>query len=324
MSGARWCAGTLGGALLLMVAAALASEADVAGSRDPAGIDRFPRSTIVDYTADGEVRPRAFVPHRLEPLRSGRGDPGAVPHFDGALESATYRIPEGSTVVEVAAHYRAQPEGGILYQCASRECGRSNEWANVVFGKPVLYGPDANQRYLAWESQGRLVAVYVIERGNKRVYAHVQVLEPAEGALRATALGANMLIARRLAAQGWSVIDGVVPDADGHLPASAAAVLGAVGPALAELAGKELYLVCHLYDRSRTVDALRTAATRCADAGVALLAESLPAGVKVSGLGIGPLSPRGAAPASRLELVAPALITRGVAPAAARPATPRG
>jgi hypothetical protein len=324
MIGMRWRAGTLGTALLLMVAAASAGEADVAGSRDPAGIERFPRSGIVEYAEDSELRPRAFVAHRLERLRSGRGEVGGIPHFDAALESATYRIPEGSSVAEVAAHFRAQPEGGILYQCAGRECGRSNEWANAVFGKPILYGPDANQQYLAWESQERLVAVYVIQRGNKRVYAHVQVLEPAEGALRATAMGANTLIARRLAAQGWSVIDGIVPDPDGHLPTSAAAVLGAVGPALTEFDGKELYLVCHLYDRARTTEALRTAAARCADAGVALLFESLPRGVRLYGLGIGPLAPRGAAPAARLELVAPALISGDVAPAATPRTEPRG
>jgi hypothetical protein len=310
-----------GVAMLLVAAVAAASDADVAGSRDPVGIERYPRSSIVEYADDGEVRPRAFVAHRLERLRSGRGEHGGVPHFDAALQSATYRIPDGATVAEVASHFRAQPEGGILYQCAGRECGRSNEWANVVFGKSILYGPDANQQYLAWESQERLVAVYVIERGNKKIYAHVEVLDPAEGALRATALGANTLIARRLVAQGWSVIDGIVPDPDGHLPATAAAVLGAVGPALTELDGKELYLVCHLYDRTRTTEALRTAAARCADAGVALLVESLPPGVRLHGLGIGPLAPRGVAPTARLELVAPALVS---SPTHSPQAAPRG
>ena len=292
------------GLLLFVAPPSFAADADVVDSRDPPGIERFPRSWIVDYARDEEVRPRQFVAHRLERLRGGHRE-HAMLRFDAALESALYRIPDGVPVADVAAHFRAAIEDGLLYRCSGRDCGRSNDWANQVFGKAILYGPDGNQEYLAWEAQGRLVAVYVIERGNKRVYANVQVLDPVDDAVT----GANALLARRLSGQGWTVIDGIVPTSDGGLPGGADTVLASVARMLSEVGGAELQLVCHLYDPTRPSDELRAASERCAQQAVELLGKAgLPGGVRVRPFGAGPFAPRGAAPVARLELVAPRLL----------------
>lgn len=309
----------LGGLFLVAVLQAQAVESDLAGSRDPLGIERFPRSWIVEYARDPEVRPRQFVVHRLERLRRGAGE-HALLRFDAALESAIYRIPDGVPVAEVAAHFLGLPEGGIIYRCGGRDCGRSNEWANDIFGEAILYGPDGNQQYLAWEWQGRFVSVYIIERGNKRIYANVQVLEPAEDSVVRT----DGLIARRLEAQGWTVIDGIVPDTDGQLPPAAAQALAGLAPALAEFTGAQLYLVCHLYDPARAAEELRGAAERCARSGIEFLATAgLPAGIRILPFGAGSMAPRGAIPSARLELVAPGWLTGTAAPRTAAPA-PRG
>jgi len=316
----------------LVSIAALAAQSDVSGSRDPLGIERFPRSWIVDYQRDDEVRPREFVMGRVERLRQDVRIHDLL-RVDATLESAIYRIPDGVPVSEVAAHFRSVLEGGVLYRCSGRDCGRSNEWANQIYGKAILYGPDSNQSYIAWEWQRRLISVYIIERGNKRIYANVQVLDPADDAV----IDANTLVLRRLTGQGWTVIDGIRPGPDGTLPADAAEILGGLGPQLAELRGAVPYLVCHLYGATpgaaAAVDDLLAASTRCAEAGAALLAaggdQRRP--LVARPFGAGPLLPRGAMPVPRLELVVPDLVTAGRAgelsaagPATRAPARSRG
>jgi hypothetical protein len=291
--------------MLLVLAPALpAAESDALGSRDPLGIERFPRSWIVDYQRDAEVRPREFVMGRVERLRRDVRVQDLL-RVESGLESATYRIPDGVPVADVAAHFHTVLEGAVLFRCTGRDCGRSNEWANQIFGKALLYGPDGNQAYMAREWQGRLISVYVIERGNRRVYAHLQVLDPADE----TVLAANALLLRRLTGQGWAVIDSVVPAPGGTLPQDAADLLGALGGELVELAGSTVYLVCHLYG-AQPVEELLAASSRCAEAGVAALGgdQAAPRALDLRPFGAGPLLPRGNLRQSRLELVAPALL----------------
>ncbi|MBX3706842.1 MAG: DUF4892 domain-containing protein [Pseudomonadales bacterium] len=299
--------------LLLGAAGHGVAEVDQAGSRDPLGIERFPRAWIVDYQREESVQTREFVMGRVERLRRDIRVQEVL-RVDAARESATYRIPDGVAVTEVAAHYRQVLEGGVLFRCGGRDCGRSNEWANQVFGKAILYGPDGNQHYIAWEWQGRLISVYVIERGNRRVYAHLQVLEPADAA----ALGAHALLARRLLGQGWAVIDGVVPDVGGALPEPARAALVAAARELAAVDAHTVYLVCHVHGPGAP-EALLAAAGRCAQAAVeALSAAGLPAGMTLVPFAAGPLLPRGTVATSRIELVVPDRLS-GQQPTAATP-----
>ena len=293
--------------VLLVAAQPLAhAEPDLAGSRDPLGIERFPHSWIIDYRRDDSVQAREFRVGRVERLRRGARGHDLV-RLEGSIESAIYRIPDGTPVAEVAAHFRGVMEGGLLYSCSGRDCGRSNEWANQIFGRAILYGPDDNQQYLAWEWQGRLISVYVILRGNNRVYANVQVVEPA----RESDIDAGLLAASRLTAQGWTVIDGIIPAPDGRLPAGAEQVFAALAPSLAAIADGDFYLVCHLYGAGPPGE-LVAAAERCAAEGIELLNAAVP-DIRVQPFGAGPFMPRGANPAPRLELVVPRLLG-GVTP----------
>ena len=69
-----------------------------------------------------------------------------------------------------------------LFSCSGRECGSSNYWANDVFGNRVLYGPERNQYYSVFETaiEGRedFVVMYIITRGNRRVYVYFEFIEP--------------------------------------------------------------------------------------------------------------------------------------------------
>ncbi len=76
----------------------------------------------------------------------------------------------------------------ILFQCSGRECGRSNVWANQVFGQAMLYGRDARQDYLVAgfeerEGQRWLVVLYTVTRGNQREYVWLEQLKLADDAV---------------------------------------------------------------------------------------------------------------------------------------------
>jgi hypothetical protein len=303
-------AAALGWLVLVAVAGpAVAASPDVPGSRDPFGVDRVPRSWIVDYQRDNEVRARDVVLGKVDSIRRDVRIEDQIT-VQSAIESVTYQMPDGVPVDAVVEHYARELGSDVLYQCTGRACGRSTDWANQVFGQAVLYGPDRNQRYVAREWQGRLVALYVIERGNQRVYAHLRFYE-AEGSF---AIQPNVLLARRLAERGWATVEAVSPDADGSFGDGASQVLGALAAVLADFGGQEMYLVCHLYS-DETVETLLAASLRCAENGVALIAAGADASAgsepaRLTPFGAGPLLPRTSADTSRLELVLPAVVTR--------------
>jgi hypothetical protein len=294
-------------AILIAASATFASAAgqDVAGSRDPYGLERYPRTWIVTYEVDDEIRPRELVTSRVDRIRRDLRVDDVV-RLDGTAEAVTYQAPDGVTVEDLDAHFRERLAGEVLFRCEGPGCGRSADWANQIFGQSILYGPDRNQRYTALEWRGRLVSLYVIERGNKRVYAHLRFFE-REDDLDGDP---HALAARRLTERGWIVVEGVEPGADGAIGASARSALMDLGARLDGLAGERVYLVCHLYGAFGT-DALLAASRRCAEEAARIMAEAAEGteggqGPEVEPFGAGPLLPRPGPPGSRLELVLPA------------------
>jgi len=93
------------------------------------------------------------------------------------------------SVSELETHYRAmlkEREATILFRCDGRSCGSSNVWANRVFGESRLYGRDDEQAYIvsAWlDTQNRvqLNTLYIVQRGNRQVYAYEQAFRLPEG-----------------------------------------------------------------------------------------------------------------------------------------------
>ncbi|MEZ5557457.1 MAG: DUF4892 domain-containing protein [Pseudomonadales bacterium] len=301
MIGFRWCLICLTG--LMAVAAAQASTVDLVEGRDPAELPRYPHAWIVDYAVDGEVLPRDFVTSRVDRIRRDLYLEGAR-RIEATLERVTYQLPEGTPPQDVAAHYAQLLGDAVVFRCSGRDCGRSNDWANQIFGRAMLYGPDANQAYLAAEIGDQLLMLYVIERGNKRVYAHLELLSPQGRRGAAVADGGAQPEAAGRRAFRWRELEGVVPDADGVLGPTALERLQTLAAAMADAGGldprAELYLVCHLYGVGPVVE-LRARSVRCADSAAAQLADSLGRGVEA--FGAGPLLPRGEAPRNRLELI---------------------
>lgn len=100
-----------------------------------------------------------------------------------------YRVLNGATREEARDHYlrELQARGAqVIFECSGRGCGRSNVWANQVFGQSTLYGSDSNQDYLvagSVDENGRpsLTLVYTVTRGSQREYVWVEQLESPPG-----------------------------------------------------------------------------------------------------------------------------------------------
>ena len=278
---------------------------DVEGAQDPPGFERYPGSRIVAYAAPGVVRNYAFVTGRVD--RSGRAmrlDDST--RLDADVVRVTYRALDETRFVDVIDYYRDLVVGQgarVVFTCRARDCGRSTTWANSVFGVKELVAPDSSQFYLAATLGRRLLSVYVVQRGNRRVYAHIDVAR-AEKPFGADP--ASDLI-DALAGRGYAVLAAVTPGPDGILDAADLAGIDAAAAEIAEaqgtpaLAGEALYVVCHLSGAGGAEAALARSAT-CAET----VAERLRAARVVAyGFGGGPLLPRPDAPARRVELVMP-------------------
>ena len=273
------------------------AHADIGGSVDPLGIERYPHSIIVAYERDDALLPREFAIGRVDKTRRDvRIKREARP--TATREWATYEMPAGVKTDDVVRHYQAGLGASSIFTCSGRDCGRSNHWANYIFNQAILYGPDKSQFYLAAERSDHLLAVYVIERGNKRVYAHLEVLKPDPP----ISLRGNAEVVQRLTGVGLSHIDGVTPAIDGTLNAAAELVLHDLGVELNALSGQTVYVVCHLYGTQNT-DLLLDQSRLCArQAAEALQNET---GPTFEAFGAGPLMPRASGATSRLELVLP-------------------
>ena len=301
-------------ARLLVALAVVTGHAaeDLPGAADPPGLERFPGSWIVAYTPPAMLRSYEFVTGRVD--RSGR-----TARVDDSMRLAaevvrvTYRAADGTRFDEVVEHYRNQildRGADVVFTCEARDCGRSTSWANSVFGVKELVAPDSSQFYLAARSpqpgsasgsplawnERTLIAVYVVQRGNRRIYAHVDL-----GTADAPPVPAeDTALAGRLRQQGYAVVAGVVPALDGGLDAADLAAVDAAARQIAGLEGRTVYVVCHLDAGGTEASMARSAA--CAETVVERLRR---AGITAFGFGGGPLLPRSGFSANRVELVVP-------------------
>lgn len=106
-------------------------------------------------------------------------------------EGYLYEIDRDSSREKAREYYLGQLQDAgaqILYTCSGIECGRSNVWANRIFGQRVLYGPDTTQDYMvavaeAGDGSRWLTLVYTVTRGNRREYLWLEHLKVEEGAV---------------------------------------------------------------------------------------------------------------------------------------------
>ena len=287
-----------------------AVAADIPGAKDPPGMAPFPDAAVVAFS-EADLRAYEFITGRVERSRRERRIDRSV-RVPVKLLRVTYRTPSGTRLRDVVAHYRGEVAGfAEVFACQGLDCGRSTVWANDVFRVKELVAPDAAQFYLAVAGEDAVAAIYIVQRGNRRVYAHVdfgqgdgigaRVLggtagESARNAGRANANG----VAEALRRHRHVVLRNVAPDEAGRLGRAA---LEALDAAATELAGFDatVYVVCHVV-RAGDAETAIAHSSHCAEQAARHLQA---AGVEAASFGAGPLLPRPDAPLDRVELVLP-------------------
>lgn len=293
--------------LLLGISAAMAQPLPADDGRDHPWIKRFQDSEIVDFTESGDSNYRLAL-DRMQRV-NGRVGAGREERIRGDLTRITYRIPDGYSGADVFAYFSGQmlTMGPELFRCAGRGCGSSNFWANDVFENRILYGPETEQFYLAsavGEDEEHIqayVALYVITRGNRRVYAHLDVLELRNITSDVPTVDPEVL-ALQLQQESSVQVSGLRFDAQDRLTDEVG--LGLLVDALQLVPLAKVYVVGHL-NTEAPLDTLMERSLRRAQA---VRERLLAAGVdasRVDAQGVGPLAPvcRQAPCEARIEVV---------------------
>lgn len=111
-----------------------------------------------------------------------------VKSLAGQLRKNTYELTE-LTATEVAEQIKndvARLNWSVQFQCAGLACGTSYAWATQVFNDKLLDGVDALQYYWVWKTPAGWARIYVVERGNKRVYLHSQLVVESSAAVNSS------------------------------------------------------------------------------------------------------------------------------------------
>ena len=117
----------------------------------------------------------------------------------GQLFRYTIEMPRDYREEEVFDYYRQQlpANSELLFSCAGRQCGESNNWANDHFGVKQLYGTNASQIFSVYRVASIItsatvtastttgsetyVTIYTVRRGNRRLYTQLDILSAAIG-----------------------------------------------------------------------------------------------------------------------------------------------
>ncbi|QLF94970.1 DUF4892 domain-containing protein [Pseudomonas sp. ABC1] len=166
-----WIAG------LALLVSSVAWSSEPAGSKDLEILPRYPQAQIIDFREEA-VAERIYPQDAIRRI-SGQLRMSAQVVRSGELTRITYQLPAAHSGMEAFTQARQallDSGGQLLFWCEGRECGSSSLWANEVFGRSSLYGPDAQQGYLLVRDEQSLYALYGITRGNGRSYLQVERL----------------------------------------------------------------------------------------------------------------------------------------------------
>lgn len=172
--------GVLGLTLFAGVAGAMPASDDTAIDV----LSSYPQAKVVS-TREQPMLERTYP---LDGIRriSGRLRTSNPIIASGQLSAVTYELPEihrGIEAFDTARNQLIEAGAELLFWCEGRECGSSSLWANDIFQRASLYGPEAQQAYLLarqTDDASKLVALYGITRGNGRPYLHVEHFSPAQ------------------------------------------------------------------------------------------------------------------------------------------------
>ena len=169
----------------------------------------------------------------------------------GDITKIIYEIAPEFTGQDVFEYFNNEAEEKNyrkLFSCIGRECGSSNYWANDIFGNRILYGPERNQYYSVFDAanEGRedFIAMYIITRGNRRVYAYFEFIEPGGAQSRIDIFDSDALLSE-LQAQRSIVLKNI--DFESDLSLTSDSDISFLVSLLEKNPSLKFYLVAHLY-----------------------------------------------------------------------------
>ncbi|MBT3529971.1 MAG: DUF4892 domain-containing protein [Gammaproteobacteria bacterium] len=298
-------------ALLMLPAGILfaqtAANSNAAGFRDHPLINPFPDSEIIDMSFDEDVNYRMV----LGSLQRTRGEviPENSQRVRGDLTKINYEISQQFTGDDVFEFYKEMMSGEKfteLFTCSGRGCGSSNYWANDIFKNRILYGPERNQHYVAFSiSTDReidpMASLYIITRGNRRVYAYFEIIEEGGAAEPPNLINPQEMLSD-LNDQGSIIIPNIEFDGSDRVASSSnLAMLMAILESDPEM---KVYLVAHLQGEQGLESLVARSLARASSLRRALITAGIdPA--RISAQGVGPLVPACSQNdcAERIELV---------------------
>jgi len=188
-----------------------------------------------------------------------------------------------------------------LFSCVGLDCGSSNAWANDRFGVKQLYGMDQSQHYAVLEfkqPKTRFLVVYLVQRGNRRIYLQVDNVLPKEqvGFIAAD----PQVLLETLEKGGYVVVDNL--DADMLSEFRPDEKVKALISALKIKPFQKYYVVGHSR-KANTLEENRELSLQQATAFTHLLVKAGIDAKRLEAVGVGDLAPREGQDAERIEIV---------------------
>ena len=232
--------------------------------------------------------------------------------LQGQLQRFTLELPSGHSAQNGFDFYLDQLRAYALhelYRCRARDCGTSNSWANNHFGIIQLYGLDQYQQYAAYEVRTAskapyYLALYVVQRGNRRVYLQLDIVRAAQSLELGIASSKESVI-QALSGRGYYVYPDLIgSDEQGRARVNIQPVhLQVLVDALNQQADWQVALVGHDYAGVAIDQQQANASTYAEQLKAALIAKGIAAG-RIKTYGLGSLAPAGRGDRSaRVEVV---------------------
>ena len=262
-----------------------------------ADLDVYPGAEVVKSNTDPKVITRKIFLGSLEKINNIL-EPESVEFVSGSRQSTTYYIPNERRVDKVAEFYKDQlnKSARILFECAGRDCGSSNYWANTVFQTRILYGPEQYQNYLVGKTtdRGDYVSIYIGQRGTRKIYVHVETTITA----LESPIADDVAISTALKLQGRYVIS--LAEGDTNIDS----IVEAVAKSMNNNRRIRLTLVAH--DNLQDGESVKQGQQRTLRLSESVRSALVSAGIaedRLSAYGVGPLSPLDNKFSPRLELL---------------------
>ena len=143
----------------------------------------FPAAELVEEEIQDDVASHLIVLGALEKINHEL-EPENSEVRNGKKSSWTYYLPQARRTREVRQFYLPQLDslGRIAFECSGRTCGSSTYWANRIFERAILYGPEQFQHFVIVElaDNSGYLSVYIGQRATRKIYVHIERVETSD------------------------------------------------------------------------------------------------------------------------------------------------